>query len=1045
MKTKSKRLSALLLAFVMVASLFTGQVLPAFADEVEWGWELVPGRRTIYALVSDQGDIDDEAGYFYLEDVRDLYNGKSREAVKSGADFFVHTNRMPFNIYYELSGAAQTIGTGMFSGGQYLDLSGIGPTIPVIQAEDGTFLAGPFEAADGKNFYYMNAPRDGSIQGIIGDNFLQGPETGSRKTDISVFYNAVTGEIIPLSAYIAPGGEVPAIDKPKYPGETGNPDPVASISLDKTAMDLVVGGVTGTLVATVFPNTAPQTVTWTTNRATVATVNGGVVTAIGAGTATITATAGTKTAICIVEVTAPLAEAVSLNKTTLDLTVGNSDTLVATVYPPAASQSVVWSTSDDAVAGVNGGVVTAKSAGTAIIRAVANGKEAACLVTVSANPSQPLGPGPNGDYYESTSTPNVYEVVDEDGNPKTPNKEYIFDVSKDNTPHTGGTLTVVKGVPDGKWYTETPAGIYHEVDGSGNYDTNNGKTAGTDGIIGSSDDKAVTKYGSNWYESVGKNVFKAVTGPNAGTLVGGGFDSNPDTNPAKPIAEKEGKYLVGPMTDSENNTFYYGDPSTGNLDSESNALKGNDVIWYVGEGGGLTQTKPVRPPVVGGGTVDLGGITLPPVTGDTPVSVYNLQLKFIADGYCWQIIAIDKNGNCLITTTDAKKNEQLIQLDENGIFMTTTQRYDALKTTSVYEDTASWGINDYSATVLHGAVSTIYAGLTDLKTIALPAVYGNNDLSLVNTQSAARKYGCFALSLQETMTYFPDYVSRNAKLNDQPKDWWLRSDYAEYYGWAWFIWSGNNYDGGYEDAAAYNTAKGVRPAMWVNFGSTAPVEVPSSSAPTVGMGKIDLAGLNLPRATGTTPLSVWNMQLKFVADGYCWQIIAVDNNGNVLVTSVDVAANTPLIQMNANGGFMVSDKRYFAITSTSKYEASWEAVGDYKTSILAESMGEVYNKLATLRAFNVSAMYSSDGYSVVELTNPARRFGCFALSLTEANNLLPTYGARMAKTNNTVTNWWLRTATYDSPYSVDVEGYAWQYHSPTDALGVRPAMWLNLG
>ena len=83
---------------------------------------------------------------------------------------------------------------------------------------------------------------------------------------------------------------------------------VTGISLDQTAMDLTVGQ-TGTLVATVDPETATdKTVTWSSSDETVATVADGVVTALTAGTATITAKAGDQEATCVVTVAAAAEE-----------------------------------------------------------------------------------------------------------------------------------------------------------------------------------------------------------------------------------------------------------------------------------------------------------------------------------------------------------------------------------------------------------------------------------------------------------------------------------------------------------------------------------------------------------------------------------------------------------------------------------------------------------------------------------------------------------------------------------------------------------------
>lgn len=80
---------------------------------------------------------------------------------------------------------------------------------------------------------------------------------------------------------------------------------VKSITLNKPQLSLVKGA-TETLTATVLPTTATdKAVTWKSSDTAVATVENGVVTAVAAGNATITATAGEKTATCAVTVTNP--------------------------------------------------------------------------------------------------------------------------------------------------------------------------------------------------------------------------------------------------------------------------------------------------------------------------------------------------------------------------------------------------------------------------------------------------------------------------------------------------------------------------------------------------------------------------------------------------------------------------------------------------------------------------------------------------------------------------------------------------------------------
>ncbi len=104
-----------------------------------------------------------------------------------------------------------------------------------------------------------------------------------------------------------------------------NPTTVAvtGVSLSQTEATMTVGGETLTLTATVAPDNATEkTVTWTTSDASVASVANGVVTAVGAGTATITATATNGTpddtsddfsATCAVTVVEPKNYSTSVN------------------------------------------------------------------------------------------------------------------------------------------------------------------------------------------------------------------------------------------------------------------------------------------------------------------------------------------------------------------------------------------------------------------------------------------------------------------------------------------------------------------------------------------------------------------------------------------------------------------------------------------------------------------------------------------------------------------------------------------------------------
>ncbi len=89
-------------------------------------------------------------------------------------------------------------------------------------------------------------------------------------------------------------------------------------------------------------------------------------------------------AVVTVEAKTIKVTSVAVSPTSLNLEVGQTGTLTATVKPDnATNKTVTWTTSDAKVATVdNNGVVTAVGKGTATITAAADGKTAACTVTV---------------------------------------------------------------------------------------------------------------------------------------------------------------------------------------------------------------------------------------------------------------------------------------------------------------------------------------------------------------------------------------------------------------------------------------------------------------------------------------------------------------------------------------------------------------------------------------------------------------------------------------------------------------------------------------
>jgi len=151
----------------------------------------------------------------------------------------------------------------------------------------------------------------------------------------------------------------------------------------------MIEGETAQLIATVLPSDATdKKVIWASSKQSVATVsNTGLVSAIAEGTSTITASAGGKSSTCTVTVSKKVIEvsSVELNKTTLELVEGDSETLIATVKPDdATDKTITWNSSDAAIATVDmNGKVTAIKEGTATVTAKAGDKQASSSVIVA--------------------------------------------------------------------------------------------------------------------------------------------------------------------------------------------------------------------------------------------------------------------------------------------------------------------------------------------------------------------------------------------------------------------------------------------------------------------------------------------------------------------------------------------------------------------------------------------------------------------------------------------------------------------------------------
>ena len=231
---------------------------------------------------------------------------------------------------------------------------------------------------------------DKSVRWTSSNTFVAGVESNGTVTAITAGTTDITATVGGVTATCRVNVSNPVV-------------PVASISLDRTTLTLEIGQ-TYPLTATVKPDNATnKTVSWSSSNTSVVTVdNSGKVTARSAGSANITAAAGSSYVGCTVTVTASIVavQSITLDQTSLDLFTGYIDRnpyergyaggiLTATVKPDnATNKTVTWSSSNPSVAEVRltGSpifpYIYGYSKGTAIITAQAGDKTATCTVNV---------------------------------------------------------------------------------------------------------------------------------------------------------------------------------------------------------------------------------------------------------------------------------------------------------------------------------------------------------------------------------------------------------------------------------------------------------------------------------------------------------------------------------------------------------------------------------------------------------------------------------------------------------------------------------------
>src|SRR5260221_3605496 len=256
---------------------------------------------------------------------------------------------------------------------------------------------------------------------------------------------------------------------------------VTSIVLSPSSVPALLVGATTTLSATAKNSagvdvTSSATFTWTTSDATVATVSGGLVTAKGAGTATIAAAVGTVNASVTVTVTPPAPAAVKTINVTLasasivaGATTQASAVVLAwvgnqltgrTVTGTSPATGVATVTSSGVVAGVAAGTSTITATngtvnGTATVTVTAavggtNGETFATLPQVFLNTTAPPAPDAGGQIISATSSAAFQTALN------SANYGDVIELSNGVT-YTGNFTLPAKGANNGKWITIRPA------------------------------------------------------------------------------------------------------------------------------------------------------------------------------------------------------------------------------------------------------------------------------------------------------------------------------------------------------------------------------------------------------------------------------------------------------------------------------------------------------------------------------------------------------------------------------------------------------------
>ncbi len=170
-----------------------------------------------------------------------------------------------------------------------------------------------------------------------------------------------------------------------------SPEPQTPTAIQLNKPDITLNKGAKEVLSVIFTptNASSSDLNWSSSKPEIATVENGTVTGIAPGEAVITVKCGSLTAKCDVSVVVPVTKLTLDSDFTIER--GKESTLTLTVTPSDATDEIKWSSSNEKVATVNEGKVSAIKVGTTTITATAGNQKAECKVEVHIPGAVDLG------------------------------------------------------------------------------------------------------------------------------------------------------------------------------------------------------------------------------------------------------------------------------------------------------------------------------------------------------------------------------------------------------------------------------------------------------------------------------------------------------------------------------------------------------------------------------------------------------------------------------------------------------------------------------